>query len=256
MSKVGIIYKFTILVKYRLFNNRIFYIGQHWDKRSVENFLSSKSNYWGGGTIWNRYLELLKTRYPKSWRNLIKREVLFSSETISLAGLNKLEAYFIQKNKSLFVDKLGGVNIVSGAPLEINPATSDIVKRKISCALKGRIFSEQHIERLKLYWNSERLSGEKNPNYGNHWNKEQRQKQREKMLGRYEGENNPNYGRRWTSDKRSKMSERVREGYKNGTLINPMTGKVRITNGIINTIILKDDPLPEGFWYGMKPRKK
>lgn len=255
MSKIGIIYKFTILVKYRLFHHKVFYIGQHWEKRSVEKFLSSKSNYWGGGTIWNRYIELLKIRYPKNWRKLIKREVLFSSESISTAGLNKLEAYFIQNNKSLFGDKLGGVNIVLGAPLEINPATTDIVKNKISRALKGRKFSDEHIVKLKLYWNSERLSGENNPNYGNHWSEEQRRKQSERMLGRYEGNNNPNYGRKWSDDKRSKASERVKRGYENGTYINPMSGKVRITNGIINTIIPKGDPLPEGFWYGMKPRK-
>ena len=38
----------------------------------------------------------------------------------------------------------------------------------------------------------------------------------------------------------------ISDGY-----VNPMQDKVRITNGSVNTIISKDTPLPEGYWYGM-----
>ena len=31
---VGIIYKFTILVKYKFYGNKPFYVGQHWCKKN------------------------------------------------------------------------------------------------------------------------------------------------------------------------------------------------------------------------------
>ena len=50
--------------------------------------------------------------------------------------------------------------------------------------------------------------------------------------------------------------EQQREKYKTSEVNpNPMYGKKRITNGIINTTIPVDSPLPDGFWYGMKSQK-
>lgn len=46
---------------------------------------------------------------------------------------------------------------------------------------------------------SEHLKGENNPNYGNRWSEEQKQKARERTAGKYNGENNPNYGNRGDS---------------------------------------------------------
>lgn len=69
------------------------------------------------------------------------------------------------------------------------------------------------------------------------------------------GENNPNWNNRWSAEQRQALREKFRVKYEQG-YTNPMQGKVRITNGEINTVIPKDSPLPDGFWYGMKPRKK
>lgn len=41
---------------------------------------------------------------------------------------------------------------------------------------------------------SEIIKGENNPNYGNKWSDEQKQKASKKMLGRYAGDKNPMYG--------------------------------------------------------------
>ena len=50
----GIIYKFTIIAKYKFDGHKPFYVGQHWEKRSVEHFSSSSvCNYDGSGKIWN-----------------------------------------------------------------------------------------------------------------------------------------------------------------------------------------------------------
>lgn len=254
---LGIIYKFTILDNdYKFNNKRPFYIGQHWHKFSVEHFLSGETYYYsGGGSIWNAYMSSIRRKHGQNWKNYIKREVLFSSETISKSGLNKMEKYYINKCKSLSDDGQGGMNIINGAAIEVNPATTDIVKRKISNKMRGRKFSETHIQRLKEYWTSERLSGDKNPNYGNHWSNEQKQKMREQRLGMYDGDKNPNYGNYWSDEQKQRMSVRLRKRYKDG-YVNPMTGKVRITNGVINTVIPKGEPLPAGFRFGMKPRNK
>lgn len=74
------------------------------------------------------------------------------------------------------------------------------------------------------------------------------------MKGRFVGEKNANYGHRWNDEQKKRLSEKLKKARGDG-YVNPMTGKVRITNGIINTVISKDAPLPEGFWYGMKSRK-
>lgn len=110
-------------------------------------------------------------------------------------------------------------------------------KKRISQTLKGR------------------YAGEKNPNYGNYWTPEQKAQLSAKMKGRYAGENNPNWNNRWSAEQRQALREKFRVKYEQG-YTNPMQGKVRITNGEINTVIPKDSPLPDGFWYGMKPRKK
>ena len=126
--------------------------------------------------------------------------MLYSSEVITQRGLNGLEKFYIRKYKSLYSEKLGGTNIIEGASIEINPASCDIVRKKISLSLMGRKFSKQHINNLKKYWTSERLSGEKNPNYGHKWTREMKDKMRAVKLGKYVGEKNPNYGNKWSDE--------------------------------------------------------
>ena len=63
---IGIIYKFTLIEEYELNGHKPFYIGQHWEKRSVSEFISSETYYYsGGGSIWNLYLKSLKKKTPR-----------------------------------------------------------------------------------------------------------------------------------------------------------------------------------------------
>ena len=121
---------------------------------------------------------------------------------------------------------------------------------------------EIELNRLKALYNTDykhkisktlkgRYCGKDNPNYGNYWNEVQRNKQSKKMKGRYVGENNPNYGNKWDEERRKKLSDVLKKIRPQIGINNPMFGKKRITNGIINTVINKDDILPKGFRYGM-----
>lgn len=265
---IGIIYKFTILAKYKYNGCRPFYIGQHVGEEDFDS-------YWGSGSIWLDFLNRLKNDYPKCWTRLVRREVLYIHEC-SQKTLDKLEEYYIKKCKSHYSYKLGGCNILWGTANKFgsgSPMKDPVVAKKCSESFKK--FLKEHPEAMeqiqrKRIWKlhhtdyKQRISrtlkgrygGDKNPNYGNYWTDEQKQKQSEKMKGRYDGENNPNYGKRWSEEQRAEMSRRLKEsGMQRGDK-NSMYGKKRITNGIINTVIKIGEPLPDGFWYGMKPRNK
>lgn len=256
-----IIYKFTILT------SGIFYVGQfsgnHFDR------------YWGSGTIWNYHLNSLKNKYPKCWKKLIKREILYQGNCTQFT-IDKLEEVYIRKEKAYYKENAGGCNILKGTANKFGAGSpmldKDVVRRQVQTLKKTYREHPEIIERMKekRKWSLEntdykerisktlkgRYGGEKNPNYGNYWTDEQKKNLSNKMTGRYNGEKNPNYGKKWTTEQRERMSKRMLENVKNRDYVNPMTGKVRITNGIINTVIPKDSPLPEGFWYGMKRRKK
>ena len=254
---IGIIYKFTIVCgKVKKRNKCPFYIGQHWEKISVENFLSKSkcSCYTGGGVHWNKFINKLRILYPIGrWRNFIHREVLYAKEGISQKALDVLEAHYIKKYKSHYSYGLGGCNIAWGSVLNgENPSKDPIVAAKISKALSGRKFSEEHRKKLRDFWTSDRLSGDKNPNYGHRWTDEMKKDMSEKKIGVYVGDKNPNYGNKWSKEQREVMSKKMKQKYANtDSNPNPMFGKKRITNGVINTIIPANAPLPEGFRYGM-----
>ena len=252
---IGIIYKFSIENVDIIKEKSIFYIGQHWEKISVENFLSTDGCrcYTGSGSLWNKYVRKLKNFYRMGkWRKFIHREVLYAKEGISQKALDVLEQHYIKKYKSHYSFGLGGCNIAWGSVLDgINPATDEVVRKKISKSLSGRKLSQEHRKKLSEYWTSERLSGENNPNYGHRWTDEMKKAMSEKMSGRYSGENNPNYGNHWTNKMKRALSEKVKAENR----INPMSGKKRITNGVVNTIISSNEPLPDGFWYGMVCKK-
>lgn len=258
---IGIIYKFSINNVDIIKEKSIFYIGQHWEKISIENFLSTDSChcYTGGGSLWNKYVGKLKNFYRMGkWRKFIHREVLYAKEGISQKALDVLEEHFIKKYKSHYSFGLGGCNIAWGSVLDgINPATDEVVRKKISKSLSGRKLSQEHRKKLSEYWTSERLSGENNPNYGHRWTDEMKKAMSEKMSGRYGGEKNPNYGKRWTEKMKKNLSGKLRKFYDNGG-VNAMSGRKRITNGIINKTISSDEPLPNGWRYGMisKPDRK
>ena len=85
---IGIIYKFTILAKYKYNGCRPFYIGQHVGEEDFDS-------YWGSGSIWLDFLNRLKNDYPKYWTRLVRREVLYIHEC-SQKALDKLEEYYIK----------------------------------------------------------------------------------------------------------------------------------------------------------------
>jgi len=57
------------------------------------------------------------------------------------------------------------------------------------------------------------VKGKKNPNFGNHWSEEQKQKVRDKLKkrGGYKGKKNPNFGNHWSEEQKQKMSDRLKE---------------------------------------------
>lgn len=265
---ISIIYKFTILARYKMDGHKPFYVGQHVGEDDFDN-------YWGSGTIWNNLLDKLKQDYLKCWMKLIRREILFKREC-SQKVLDAMEMYYIKKEKAHYSYKKGGCNVLWGTANKFgsgSPMKDPIIAKK--CAEKFRKHLSERPETMeriqsKRIWKlhntdykqkiSKTLKGKyagcKNPNYGNYWTDEQKQKQSEKMKGRYNGDKNPNYGKKWSDDKRREMSERLRRtGVQRGEN-NAMYGKKRITNGTINAVIKSGEPLPDGFWYGMKPRNK
>ena len=254
---IGIIYKFTILAKVRYDGHKPFYIGQHWCK-SKDDFLCRDYPYYGSGTIWHNLIEKLRKLRPNNWKSFIKREVLYSSEVITQRGLNGLEKFYIRKYKSLYSEKLGGTNIIEGASIEINPASCDIVRKKMRIRKQEFLKSERALKwklevgnRMKKYvgelnpsfgtkWitngtTSKRIkSGDRIPNgwcLGNHWvkgennpskkrecSKEERMKRSKKMKGRFAGNRNPMYGRKLSSETKYKISETIKRKYKNGEI--------------------------------------
>lgn len=254
----GIIYKFTILT------NKRFYVGQY----SGDRF----EIYWGSGKMWNNYLSNLKKKFPTCWKKLVRREILFSGVK-SQEALDKLEEVYIRRENAHYLENMGGCNILkgtsnkfgSGSPMK-DPNVADKVRKSLIKTYSEHPEVMQRIQGKRRWTmentdHSERISktltgklvGEKNPNYGHKWTDEMKRKQSEKMKGRYVGEKNPNYGKKWNAEQRKNLSDKFKNIYSGDR--NPMFGKVRITNGIINTVIPKDSKLPDGFRYGMKRRK-
>ena len=118
---IGIIYKFTIIAKYKFYGHKPFYVGQHVGEDDFDS-------YDGSGAIWNNFLDKLKKDYPKNWRKLVKREVLYIHEC-SQKTLDKLEEYYIKKCKSHYSYKLGGCNIRWGGNGSL---LDESTKRKLS----------------------------------------------------------------------------------------------------------------------------
>lgn len=276
MNRIGIIYKFTIIAKYKFDGHKPFYVGQHWERKSKDKFLSRNcSNYYGSGSIWTDFVNRLERDHPIHWRKFIKREVLYQ-RYCSQKILDTIEAYYIKKEQSHYSYKKGGCNVLWGTANEFgsgSPMKDPMVRKKVSKTLK-KTFKDNpaimdNIQRKRI-WKlhhtnyKEKISktltgryvGSLNPNYGNYWNEEQREKLSCKMKGKYVGENNPNYGNYWSEEKKKQMSEDVKKSGRTKGKNNPMFGKKRITNGIVNSIIEDGKELPEGFWYGMKSRRQ
>ena len=230
---IGIIYKFTILARYRMDGHKPFYVGQHWEKRSVSDFLKHNiSNYSGSGSIWDDFINKLKKDYPNKWSRLIKREILCFVNNESRDLLNKLEEYFIKKEKAHYSYKLGGCNVLWGGD---NRKVDEQTRMKISASKKkwfteneapwkGRKMSQEQKEflrrintgrfvssetRIKISISHADFSGEKNPNFGHG----------ERISGNKNPMKNPDVARRNAELRKGKkrteeQRQRMREGRK------------------------------------------
>ncbi len=201
---IGIIYKFTIIAKYKKDGYKPFYIGQHWCK-SVDDFLQNiNKNYWGSGSIWLDYLKGLKKQNPNNWKYFVKREIIYASESITQKGLDTLERHFIKKYKSHYSNKNGGCNVIVGTANKFgdgSPVKDATVRGKISESLKKLYKSERGEELKKLISSHNKgrtLSkearvkismasrGEKSYWYGRKLSQETKDKIRKKAIERYQ----------------------------------------------------------------------
>jgi len=227
---VGIVYKFTIIAKYKMDGHHPFYIGQHWCK-SKEDFLNRDYPYYGSGSIWNDFLSKIKKEYPTKWRYFIRREILCCvNNDENQRMLDKLEEYWIKREKAHKSKHLGGCNILWGTANNFasgSPSKQDFVKMKIKSSVddwyrseaglkfkkrlseqkKGKKLSDEVRDKIKTlspngdksYWYGKKLSEETKRKIS------EKAKQRNKDLGyrkmvrdktnyRY-GECHPNFGK-------------------------------------------------------------
>lgn len=251
-SNGKIIYKFTIIAKYKMDGCKPFYVGQYTGKRF--------DLYWGSGSIWTDLIKRLKNDFPNCWKKLIKREILYQGDCTQKT-LDKLEEIYIRRERSLKGDNLGGCNILSGTANGFgsgSPAKDPFVRKKMKEAMSKRLASgwrpisiphteeqnKNHSKQMKEYykthdvWNkgSKIEDKTKHPMYGKRHSEESRRKMREHHAD-FSGKNNPMYGVRLCGEK------------------NPAFGKIWVNNGVENRYINKDSQIPEGFAKGQIRRK-
>ena len=233
---IGIIYKFTIIAKYKMDGYHPFYIGQHWCK-SKEDFLNRDYPYYGSGSIWNDFLSKLKKDYPNRWRYFIRREILCCvTKRDSQSTLNKLEKYWIEREHSHYSLGLGGCNVIIGSSYDTPPSTDILVRKKIAEWNIGRKHSDNSKRKisnsLNIYYKTH-AGGMK----GKHHTEEQKRKWSENRKGKQTGEDNPFYRKTHTQASLIKMSAANK-------------GCRWITNGIVDKKIFMNDEMPDGFRYG------
>ena len=187
---IGIIYKVTILAKYKFDGHRPFYVGQHF---GLDDF----DTYPGSGAIWTKFIDRMKKDFPTCWRKLIKREVLYQ-RPCSQKALDKMEEYYIKKEQSHYSYKKGGCNILWGTANKfgsINPSKIKMCREKQSEGLK-RWWKSHPEERVKL---SKRRKGSKSSN-------ETKKKISNSLTGMFLGEKNPMWHKKVSEETKKKMS--------------------------------------------------
>lgn len=118
-----------------------------------------------------------------------------------------------------------------------NKKRSDTLRRKYASGeIKAYMLGKHHSEATR-----EKLRNRVLPKHS--------PEQLQKMSEALRGERNPMWGKQHTLESRQKLSI-THKGARNS-----MYGMMRINNGIINTQIPKDSPIPDGFVKGMLPRK-
>lgn len=233
---IGIIYKLTIIAKYKMDGHHLFYIGQHWCK-SKEDFLNRDYPYYGSGSIWLDFVNKIKKEYPTKWRYFIRREILcFVTNEDSQGVLNKLEKYWIEREKSHYSYKLGGCNVIIGSSYDNAPSKDEFVKKKIAQWNLGKHPSEntkKKISRSVLIYYQTHSGGMK----GRKHSVEQKRKWSLERKGKQVGVENPFYGKTHTAESLAKISA-ANKGFR------------WITDGKIDKKIFNHESLPKGFRYG------
>lgn len=236
---IGIIYKFTILVKYRMDGHKPFYIGQHVGEDDFDN-------YWGSGSIWGDFVDKLRKDYSKNWKKLIRREILFQREC-SQKTLDKLEEYYIKKEKAHYSYKLGGCNVLWGAAIENNPAKDLLVREKLRGVNKGKHLSKETKEKIS---NSQR--GANNWHFNKHWSDEVKEKIRIGNLGKKVSEITKSKLRKFTGERNSRFGKKCSDSHKEklrkSNIGKHNKGFVFISNGIVQLKInIYEQEIPTGF---------
>lgn len=246
IKMMGIIYKFTILAKYKMDDCKPFYVGQH---VGIEDF----DSYWGSGTIWNDFLDQIKQEYPKHWTKFIKREILFQRECTQKV-LDAMEMYYIKKEKANYSYRLGGCNVLwgtannfgSGSPMKddgirkrkseymkeyykthkhpcigkkaseelreklrkshLGKRNTDEVIRRISEKNRGKKRSKEFCERMKELWVIKRRSGYIPPTRGRKVPDDIRERRAEGVRRYYKTHSSSFKGKRHTEEAKRKMS--------------------------------------------------
>lgn len=225
--RIGIIYRFTILSSYfKRDGFKVFYIGQHWENRSIEHYIYSP-NYYGSGNIWLNYLSGLRKKYKNTWKKFIVREILFYSDKVTQRGLDAMEAYYIKKYKSHYSYKQGGCNVLWGTANKFgnNPMYDKTVIEKVKKKKEGKYKGD------KSYW------------FGRHLSEETKQKLREKAHQRYREGRHPSLGLK-ISDERKRLLSKIHKG------------KFWITDGINEMTLPAGSVIPEGWRRGKKSMSK
>lgn len=182
-----VVYKMTLLT------NKKIYVGQHSD--DTDNFDFFYKYYWGGGVIWRNYLKNLKNRFPRKWRNFIKKEILFHSMNCSQKALDKMERHWIIKLNSYWNNGNGvGFNLNDVVP---GHRLAEETKKKISKSRLGQKLSKETVEKIRR------------GNSGKKRTPEQRQKYSEAQKLRFKFNPAGFEGKTFTEESRRKISQRL-----------------------------------------------
>jgi hypothetical protein len=236
---IGIIYKFTILARYKMDGHKPFYVGQH---VGVNDF----NNYWGSGSIWIDFLNRLKKDYPNHWRKFIRREILYI-HNCSQKTLDILEEYYIKKEQSHYSYQKGGCNVLWGAAIDNNPMKELLVREKVRKANLGKHHSEETKRKI-----ANKQMGVNNWHFGKHWSDKVKKKISDANRGKKRSEITKSKLRKFTGERNSrfgkKCSEEHKEKLRQSNIGKHNKGLVFVSNGIVQfKINIYEQEIPHGF---------
>lgn len=168
-----------------------------------QNSLTACKKRWGKDGYGYHTQRVWRAIRKYGWGN-VKHEILF--ENISEEKIDELEKSLIEKYNCQ-IDNGNGYNIDFGG--------------------KHRIVSEETREKIRKAQTWQK--GENNPNYGNHWSKEIREKISNGLYGKYKGEKSYWYGKHLSDETKEKLRRKALDRYKDITN-HPNYGKLMSEN--------------------------